>query len=169
VLFEKSIRILKQFPNSESTTLAEALNQYGMINVQLGRYDKGIKYLKESYKIYRREGDESYNAVFLVNNIAWAFDYKGEPDSAEVMYRKVLSIGSKLTGNNALLIAHTTNNLASILHEKGDYKGAIRLFRKSLVIREKVLGEKNPAVALAICNLAEELFYVKKYSESLEK
>ncbi|MEJ2613786.1 MAG: serine/threonine-protein kinase [Ignavibacteriaceae bacterium] len=169
VLFEKSINILKEFPNSESSSLAEALNQYGMINVQLGKYDKGIKYFKESYAIYSRKGNQTYNTISLVNNIAWAFDYKGELDSAEAMFRKVLSVGNKLTGNKALLIAHATNNLASILHEKGDYKEAIELYRKSLSIREKVLGEKNPEVALAICNLAEELYYVKQYSESLVK
>jgi len=169
VLYEKSIRIYRRFPNPGGTSLAEALNQYGMINVQLGNYDEGIKYLEESYSLYRKEGSESFNTASLINNIAWAFDYKGELDSAEAMYRKALSISYKLTGNNKLLIAHITNNLASILHEKGDFKSAVELFRESLAIRIKVLGEKNPEVALAICNLAEELFYVKDYSGSLER
>ena len=169
ILYEKSIKIHKKFPKPKNIALADALNEYAELNLELGKYDTAIQYFNEAYLIYREFGENNYNFSAVTNNLAMAFDYKGELDSAEYLYRKALKISYNLTGNRDLQIAHESNNLAFILHEKGDFQGAIELYRKSLEIRVKNLGENNSEVGLALCNLGGELFYTGAYAESLEK
>ena len=78
-LYEKAIEIHRRFPKPKHVELADALNNCGILNLDLGNYDEAIKYFNEAYAIYLEVyGKQNDNTAALITNLALSYHYKGD-------------------------------------------------------------------------------------------
>jgi CHAT domain-containing protein len=78
----------------------------------------------------------------------------GDYASAELFYKRSLTIQEKALGPEHPSVAQILSNLASLYYAMGNYASAELFYKRSLTIQEKALGPEHPSVAAALNNLA---------------
>ncbi len=166
-LYEKSIEILRKLVKPPNSKIAEALNDYGTLQMDLSKYKDAKKSFEESLVNYINVyGKEHKDVASTYNNLALDFHYLNELDSAEKYYKTAYELNKKIFGDSSLSITYNINNLAFVAQDKGNYIAAESLFSKAYNLRKKVLGDNHPEVTVNKYNLGCSLFFLGKYKQS---
>ncbi len=75
-----------------------------------------------------------------MNNIASAYNNKGEYENALEKYKECLEIRTKVLGAGSIQVAGTLNNIASVYDNKGEYEKALENYNKCLEIETKAIA-----------------------------
>jgi tetratricopeptide (TPR) repeat protein len=135
--------------------LAEALNDYGTLLLDLRRFDEAESFFREAQGMMRGIlGDSHPDVASNLNNIAFVLHERKDAAGAGVLYREALEIQRRAAGRDNVDVAYTLNNLAWVHRDLGDMAAADSLFRLSLDIRRRELGDAHPSVAVGLNNLA---------------
>ena len=168
-LYEKSLEILRSIVKPPNAKFAEALNDYGTLQMDLSKYDDAKNSFEESLKNYvKLYNKEHKDVASTYNNLALDFHYLNELDSAEKYYTTAYELNRKIFGDSSLSVTYNINNLAFVAQERGKYSAAESLFNTAYNLRKKVLGANHPEVTVIKYNLGCSLFFMSKYKESEE-
>ncbi|NIM20680.1 MAG: tetratricopeptide repeat protein [Candidatus Latescibacteria bacterium] len=122
-------------PSQYPLIVAQALNLTGVVQFNTSRYDEAIRYYNRSAMLRENAGD--INALSgSYNNLALAYQTKGEYDKALEYYKKSLEI--KQRQNNRVGIAAAYLNLALLSYEMHDYEEAEKRCMDSMAISSKL-------------------------------
>ncbi len=130
------------------------LNEAGILARKLGFYNQSIDYHEKSINIKKRELPE--NAPELAtsyNNLALAFENKGEYNKAIDFLEKALIIDKLNQGEKHISISIRYNNLGTIYDSIGQYDKAIDYYERALKIGVEIMGEDYPEIAIRYSNL----------------
>jgi len=133
--------------------LARTLNDLGVVEDELGQYDKAIKYQQRVLTLISDKPDSAAYATAL-NNLANVFKDQHKYDQAEPLYKQVIGIYEKSTGPDSEFIAMANHNIASLYAEMGNNKDAATHFKLALQAAEKSLGPDNDHVIDTLAKLA---------------
>ncbi len=137
----------------DKNKLARTLNDLGVVEDELGHYDKALSLHQEVLKLVSDKPDSAEHATTL-NNMANVFKDQHKYEQAEPLYKQVIGIYERATGADSEFVAMGHHNLASLYAEMGRNKEAAAHFKLSLAAGEKALGQDNSHVIDTISKLA---------------
>lgn len=82
-----------------------------------------------------------------LNNLAAIHQRRGEPQLAEPLYRRALSIKQRALGDRHPELATTLNNLATLLRKAGRHREAEPLYLRALALLEAAVEPSHPSIA----------------------
>ncbi|MHA1911932.1 MAG: tetratricopeptide repeat protein [Candidatus Kariarchaeaceae archaeon] len=157
-----------------SLDLSSGFNNMGIINRDIGNYDKALEYFKEALKIQEML-DNKRHISYSFNNIGLCLYDKGNLEDALDYFNRSLKI--KRTHYSTIAsIATTLNNIGASKAEMGQFDEAFDILAESLKLRK----EANEPVFLARSydelaklerwrgNLTESIYLYEKALELLE-
>ncbi len=134
--------------------LAQAVNNAGLINLELGEFTEARSQFKQSLTINGvdinfekatsdeivrviNHRDDIKNAAASLNNLALAFDKLGEPERAETLWLAYIELSENVT--NRTTLAKAKNNLGMHYLRKGTYEPAQQFLESA----EQVFAENS--------------------------
>lgn len=164
LLNEQAIATIKQELNKPTTgenemelteTLANLTHNKGQLLIEIGEYDEATLQIKRGLEILKQISDkETPDHATFVDNLALAYQSKGNYAEAEKLYIKAKDIRLKFLTKKDPDYAMSLNHLASLAHEIGDYKKAKDLYIQSLHIIKNHNGKYSTEYANYQSNLA---------------
>jgi serine/threonine protein kinase/Tfp pilus assembly protein PilF len=139
---------------TETVELAESLQNYAFVVLDLGEYARAESLYAEAARI-RGEllgTDDPKYAASLAGQ-ASVHIQTGNIDAAEPLLERVLAIDERHLGDAHPYVALDYNDLASIRSRRGNYAGALDYYRRSLAINLRAHGPEHPEVATNYANL----------------
>lgn len=133
-------------------------NEYNSAMIALGILHMGQGKLTDAEGIFETvleqmtPGEPAYPA--LLNNQAIVYQYIGQHDRSEKLFRQILEIDSAAIGTSHPDYAVSLSNLGVLLSDEGKYKDAIAVLRKSLAIQKENGEEGTASYAFKLNNLA---------------
>ncbi|UII22213.1 tetratricopeptide repeat-containing sensor histidine kinase [Fulvivirga ligni] len=127
--------------------------------------DSSLRYGKLSYELYLKLKEPKPKGLAqAVSDVAVAFHYKNNWDSARFYYEKALHIREDI--KDTAKVASSLNNLGVMYMDMGDYDKAVKTFLKAMKVREQASDEFGAAVTKT--NIA--LIYKKQgfYDKSIQ-
>lgn len=100
---------------------------------------------KKALSIYIKQSDQS-GIASSYNNIAGAFDYTAQFDSA--MYYYQLALGIRMILNDKKGAANILNNMGASCHFRSDYSQALDYYIQSATLREEINDLKGMAQSM---------------------
>jgi tetratricopeptide (TPR) repeat protein len=97
-------------------------------------------------------GDRSIEVAITLNNLAAAYQRKGELLEAERTFRRALAIKEKILGRDHPAIAPTLNNLAVVRRQRGDYSEAETIYRRCFALLQGLVGRNHPYLLATVRN-----------------
>lgn len=157
-----SLKHYKAAGNKEE--IAKVYNDFGLVNMQLGRLDSGLVYFKKTLPIVKELG-HAEGTFATINGIAQIYLKKADYVSAILEYRKLLEMADSVEfPPNFVSSAHT--NLGVALKKNGNLEQAIKHYKMALKI-DTAAGLKMDA-SVDLSNIGGVLFSLRKYDEALE-
>lgn len=80
--------------------------------------------------------------------------YKGETDSAIILYTKSAELNDKFDNPNSFFKSNIYGSLGNAYSDKGNYKKALEYYINDLNIKKRFLGEKHPMLSVTYNNIA---------------
>ncbi len=140
-------------PPVNKVNLARTLNDLGVVEDELGHYDKSVSMYQKVLALIQDKPDSAEYATTL-NNLANVFKDQGKYDQAEPLYKQVIGIYEKTTEADSQFIAMSNHNLASLYAQMGKFKEAEDHYKLALSAGEKALGPENDHVVDIVSKLA---------------
>jgi tetratricopeptide (TPR) repeat protein len=97
-------------------------------------------------------GDRSIEVAITLNNLAAAYQRKGELLEAERGFRRALAIKEKTLGPDHPAIAPTLNNLAVVRRQQGDYSEAEAIYRRCFALLKGWVDRNHPYLLATVRN-----------------
>lgn len=159
------------------------LNLVGRVYGPSGRYEEGMKFLKEILSLPHFEGDAIFRVTALMN-LGLILRHLGNFKEAYLYYKKALNLSKKygLFFKEPFIL----NNLSQLSYETSKFKKSVDFAKKALEIsnattqKELTLeilnsyslslwanGEMKKAIELSSATLEKSKLYHKPYSEAL--
>jgi len=153
-LFLEAIKIMK-FLGKNNKDYANTLNNYAMLNYNLGNYSKA-EYLYLSAISIEKEisGLKSLKYAIYLNNLALLYWEMKNYSKAKPLYYEVLQIRKEKLGENDLDYINSLDNIAALLYSMCDYSKAELLYQDILKKKQSLNGENTYDYAASLNNLA---------------
>ena len=143
--------------------IAEVHFSTGILNNELGEYDKARASLNAGLLFWQETGEKRKQALSL-NGIGLAYDYQGDLQAATEYYTRALELFKVL--NDQQWIARSFINIG-IMHDlQGEYPEAITNYNRALAIQEDV-GDRL-GVAASLNNLGIVYRIQGKHEKALD-
>ncbi|MEK6623150.1 MAG: tetratricopeptide repeat protein, partial [Planctomycetota bacterium] len=130
-MFEKSVEAEKDSQNPRLSYLSAELSWAGYCYLDLGQYDKAIKYYEEALVISRKLGREDYVSISL-SGIGRVYESWGQYDKAIKYYEEALIIDRKLGQKDKIALG--LNAIGRVYNSWGQYDKAIKYYEEALII-----------------------------------
>lgn len=102
----------------------------------------------------RMQASSAGDPVVFLTKLGNAHRSMGDITSAEVLYRRALSLSEQKLGREHLVAIGCLGNLANLLSEKGKKVEVEPMFRRVLTVRRREQGEVHPDTLSGMNNLA---------------
>jgi len=157
-LLERALALGRTAFPSGHATLAQSLNDLGVLYREQGNLTAAEPLLRESLAMRRRllGADDKDVAVTLIE-IARVWNDAGRPNEAEPAIRESLAIRRKVFGEEHRETAVSKSELGRLLMQRGDLAGAEPLLRENVATNVHVLGPDHPNSGAAKGILAQLL------------
>lgn len=171
VYFETVLEIKKNNKASVQSTvarvlsdqsIADTLNNLGMVLTHLGEYEKALSYLEDSLVIYRNLPTKSYIAP-LMSNISAINHSLGRYKKAIYHLEEALRIARKFEDFQG--VSSCLNGLGTIYHSYGRYEKALTYYNKALKIRREL--KLYPYIASSLHNIGTLYISTGQYEKAL--
>ncbi|MBU4486183.1 MAG: tetratricopeptide repeat protein, partial [Candidatus Delongbacteria bacterium] len=134
--------------------VANCCTNIGCLFLEIGEYDKSIKYLNKALKLFIEHEDTDGQSICL-SNIGTAFASLEKYDEAMKNYKKALEFDLRnhdLFGSSA-----SYQNIGEVYRKLKKYKKAYGYFNKALEIKEQIGDKKGTGICyLNIAHLKRE-------------
>jgi CHAT domain-containing protein/Tfp pilus assembly protein PilF len=144
-LLQRALPILEQSRGSEDSTVAQMLNDLGLLHYQRGyslqdqvaEWQKAESLLQRSLGIQGRIfGKRSLQTMSSVINLALLYQSRGDLNKAEKLYDAFLEISEQSKSQTHPTIARGLENLSAFYVAKGDIARALSAMSRALEIEE---------------------------------
>jgi serine phosphatase RsbU (regulator of sigma subunit)/Tfp pilus assembly protein PilF len=161
---EKQIRSLKiRESRSDTTGMAIAYNDIGILYKQLRNFEKAIECYRNSNALLRAKGNKR-GVSFTYGNIGTIHSELKNLDSALYYYNKALDIALEINNSNAITTQYS--NIGEIYGMKKQPAKALEYFNRSLEI-DKANNDEYGMI-LSHTNIGTSLKDLGKYREAIE-
>ena len=144
LLFREAIASQREIFKGAHGVLATALNNFGFLLYEGGRYDEAESYFKEALEMQTELYGEKHRKVAAsLNNLASVEARRGNIGGAEGLNRQALAIYAEHLGENHPEYAKQLSNLGSLVLRQGRIEEGKDLFDRALAITEDVLGSHH--------------------------
>ncbi len=169
-LYQKAIDLYRRIGETTSGDYAVSLNDYGTILLDQAKLDSAVIIFEKSLKIMGNAlGENHYQMGSVLNNLAFAYDDKGDNKNADRIYNQALDVFRHNYGDEHPEIANTLNNYAFVKLSVGDTLASLNMHQQALDMWRKLLGNDHPDIGLTLHNIAAVTFYQKKYAQAETK
>jgi tetratricopeptide (TPR) repeat protein len=141
----------------------------GQLLTKMGEFDKAIEIYNTLLETIPDITDEETitSVINNYNNIAAAYEGKGDSSTALSYYEKALQIEEKFYPDKDARLAITYNNMAVAYQSIGNYPEALKYLEKTLEIQQKSLPSNSPQIAITFNNLATIYRRIGNYSSAV--
>jgi serine/threonine protein kinase/Flp pilus assembly protein TadD len=154
-LLEQALALGRRSVGPEHVSIAESLNDLGVLHREHGNLAAAQRLLEESLAMRRHLlGSQDKDVAVTLVELARVLRDRGLDAQAEAMIRESLAIRRHVFGDQHRETATSVNDLALLLWQRGDLAAAEPLFRQNLATNIKILGPDHPSVAVSMGNLA---------------
>jgi len=164
-LIDRGVREAQSL-DGEPVAQAELYENLGSISLQLGRLEQADSLLQRSLR--QRQalfGPRHADVISSLVALALLRVDQAQLDSAEVLARRAIEVGTDILPAGHPLLARSTTTLGRVLEEKGDYPEAITVLGAAVRIYE-AQRQETPDFAAALGELANTHFYAGEYERS---
>ncbi len=152
-LFMQAMTI-KKSNLGESIIYANALNNIGAINFNLGKYPEAETFLTDALRIYNAlETSPSVEHANAKNSLGVIYTTLGRYEDAEVLLQSAVEWRKQLKGSTSQEYAESLRNLAGLYKNMGRYTESEKAHQESIGI-VKLRGEKTLSYASSLYNFA---------------
>ena len=148
--------------NNNNRDLVHVYKTFGVINFQMGKYDKAIDYLKEGLRLIslednsRTEQENLTQEAHLLNSLGQCYTQLSKPHKATESFKRAIKI--RREQDNPVALANALGNLA-LAHKKiGDYAKSLSLIKETIEIFKE--NKIQSYLAQAFLNYANLLYYI---------
>ncbi len=151
---QHAIRMLVE-NRSEPTRLVSALNSYGALLNDLGRFQDAVASVERSQRLIDAGANvHGRDRAGMLGNLGFARHGLGQLDQAIAAHAAALTEFERVLPAIHPEIAVSLNNQAMALQDAGRPDEALALFRRSLAIRRQFAGDDGSLTVKAETNLA---------------
>ncbi len=165
---DQELRNLTEYVRLEIET-GSGWQTMGQLMTKMGEFDKAIEIYSTLLET-TPDNSEEETIRFLItnyNNIAAAYDGKGDFCTALEYYKKTLEIEEKYFPENHSQIAITYNNMAVTHGSMRNYLEALQYLQKTLEIQQKSLPSNDPQIGSVYNNIATVYRYIGDYLSAI--
>ena len=173
VQYSKAIALSDSIVDMDKNMYAKLLRSYGMLNRDIGNFEKAIGLLTQASSIFAdnfgRTSKEYGDALFTLGTIYYMM---GNYSESEKFYLSVKPIFEHTVGKSSRDYASLLDNLAMIYRRLGEYTLAEPLYWEALDIRAIVVGKQHAHYANSLENLGnfyKDLGQFEKSRKMLEE
>jgi CHAT domain-containing protein/Tfp pilus assembly protein PilF len=162
-MFEKSAEAERKSHHPRLDWLAAEVGWAGYFFLQVGQFDKALKYYEEALAINRKLGKEDKVAHYF-NSIGSVYKEWGQYDKALKYREEALVINRKLGKETAL--SSNLNNIGFIYRIWGQYDKALKYYEEALSINRKL--DRQDHVAKDLNNIGAVYKARRQYSKAIK-
>jgi tetratricopeptide (TPR) repeat protein len=156
---------------ANSSQMGDTENLYGIIFVDMGRYQDALLRYQRTLAIRERIASQSNNGTEMVaetlHNLGIVYRHLNRLPEAEQSYRRSLALKEQVLGASHKSVGQSLNNLANVLKDQGKATEAQAVYLRSIAIAERT--EPNSiALANAYDNLGGLLAAQNQTKEALQ-
>ncbi|KAF7371404.1 Nephrocystin-3 protein [Mycena sanguinolenta] len=152
--------LIKVFPTNFGWQCAD-------IYCHAGRYEEAKELgITEVENQRRLHGDDSFNTLTAMNNLADTYHRLGQFEEAKKLQVDVLEKRRRLLGEDDLDTVQSMHNLAATYHSLGRYEDAEELQVDVLEKRRRLLGDDHPDTLDAMLNLGLTYYNLEQFEEA---
>ena len=157
-LLERALALGRGAFGSGHATLAQSLNDLGVLYREQGNLQAAEPLLRESLAMRRQVlGPEDKDVAVTLIELARVLTDSGRADEAEPAIRESLAIRRKVFGEEHRETATSKSELGRLLMQRGDLAGADPFLRQNVATTVHMLGPDHPNSAAAKGTLAQLL------------
>ncbi|OUS01396.1 hypothetical protein A9Q86_06315 [Flavobacteriales bacterium 33_180_T64] len=158
---------IKQDINADNYQLAIATYNIGIVQEDLGDYDKAIKfYNKAAYHDLLDRGEEVGFLSDIYAALTNTYFKKNDLEKAEEFAEKALQIAIRRYGEDSPNTSFVYIAYSNIFELKGNYKKSIEYVKKALEIRRKTYGPNHRWTAESLLSISESQVELKRFVEA---
>jgi tetratricopeptide (TPR) repeat protein len=148
--------------------LPESLNNIGVVNAYLGRFEKSRQYFETGLKAAEKalRGAHHPGKIFLKSNLGKLFSFLHQPTQAFVTTREALRMGEQKLGMRSPKLIPLLINFAKSLCDRENYEDALDHLRRALHIGELRLDISHPYMAVILQQIGMVYYLQKKFDLS---
>ena len=152
----------------EEKLLPEILNNIGVVNAYLGRFEKSRTYFETGIKVAAKvlRGAHHPGKIFLKSNLGKLFSFLNQPTQAFVTTREALRMGEQKLGMRSLKLIPLLINFARSLCDRESYEDALDHLRRALHIVELRLDITHPYMAVILQQIGMVYYSQEKFELS---
>ncbi len=164
---ERTLRERRALHSGNDPSVAEAMDQLGLLRMQQGRLPEADTLLTGALALRRRlKGLDQDATAESLEHLADLRYKRNDYAGAEPLLREALAIQVRLTGDSSLAVATAKLAVAELLRAKGASAEAMPLYQEALAIRQGRLGENHPLTAEAIGSMASAVEALGRHDEA---
>jgi CHAT domain-containing protein/Flp pilus assembly protein TadD len=150
-----------------SPDLASTLHLLGIVNMNLGDYEKAKEYYNEALTLRQRLfGENNKDFASTLGNLGNLSLVLGEYATAENLLKRALDIRKKVLGEQHRDYSVNLTALGNLYFYTGDNTKAESYYKLASSSIKKYLGETHPDYAMSLNNLGLMYFQTGKYNEA---
>jgi len=130
------------------------------------QYDSGIAYFDSCLLLEERTDTGGVSLPITLNNLAYAYFFKGDNDKALKYYRRSISILEKGSAAGTPELGVAYNNIGGVFGKIKKYDSALYYYRRDSVIETKYFGADDPYVAGVCSNIGWVFMEHGRYHEA---
>src|SRR5262249_34719394 len=158
--------LVDRLGGDESKVLLET--GLGMLAKSEGNYDEAIAHYERSYEIATRAlGKDSLVAAQRLNNLATAYDLKGDFARAQKTLERALAIKRSALGAKHPSIAVSLINYSISLRHQGACEKAAATLKEAARVFEETGGKQSPLLAAVLQNLANVQEQMEQWGDAI--
>lgn len=161
---------IKQDINADNYQLAIATYNIGIVQEDLGDYDKAIEfYNKAAHHDLLDRGEEVGFLSDIYVALTNTYFKKNDLEKAEEFAEKALQIAIRRYGEDSPNTSFVYIAYSNIFELKGNYEKSIEYITKALVIRRKTYGNNHRWTAESLLSISESLVELERFTEAEKK
>ncbi len=120
-------------------------NEYGSMLHDRGEFGLAIEQYQRAIELHAASGSPEISSASYINNLASAFEDRGELSRAEPLFRRSLALRLAAYGPLHSSVARAKHNLARLLIKEGELEEAAVLLEDAISTWDEVSGPDHPA------------------------
>ncbi|MEH6537036.1 MAG: CHAT domain-containing protein [Psychroserpens sp.] len=158
---------IKQDINADNYQLAITTYNIGIVQEDLGEYDKAIEfYNKAAHHDLLDRGEDVGFLSDIYAALTNTYFKKNDLEKAEEFAEKALQIAIRRYGEDSPNTSFVYIAYSNIFELKGDYNKSIEYVKKALEIRRKTYGANHRWTAESLLSISESQVELKRFTEA---